>query len=149
MLAAADPVRIDIPAIGVSSALVSLGLAAAGTMQVPADYQQAGWYTGGPRPGEDGPAVIAGHVDSTTGPAVFFRLRDLRPGDEVRVTRADGSTVRFLVDRLEQYPKATFPTAAVFGPTPRPALRLVTCSGAFDESRHSYLQNLVAFASPA
>jgi sortase (surface protein transpeptidase) len=93
--------------------------------------------------------VIAGHVDSTSGPAVFFRLRDLRAGDEVLVTRADHSVVRFAIDRLQQFPKASFPTAAVFGATPGPTLRLITCTGAFDETARSYLDNLVAFASPA
>ena len=90
--------------------------------------------TRGPRPGENGPAVIAGHVDSTSGPAVFFRLRDLRAGDEVLVTRADHSVVRFVIDRLQAFPKTSFPTAAVFAPTPVPALRLITCTGAFDET---------------
>jgi hypothetical protein len=88
-LPVSPPVRVEIPAIGVSSSLVRLGLNADGTMQVPGDYQVAGWFTGGPQPGQLGPAVIASHVDSQTGPAVFYRLRDLRPGDEIRVVRAD------------------------------------------------------------
>lgn len=149
VLAVAVPVRLDIPSIGVSTNLVSLGLEPDGTMQVPGHYQEAGWYAGGPRPGEDGPAVIAGHVDSTTGPAVFFRLRELRGGDVVRVTRGDGSVARFVIDRLEQFPKSSFPTTLIFGPTPGPTLRVVTCGGAFDETRRSYLQNVVAFATPA
>jgi hypothetical protein len=149
VLDSAAPARLTIPAIGVSTDLVPLGLNPDGSMQVPAKWGQAGWYTGGPRPGEAGPAVIAGHVDSVSGPAVFFRLHDLDAGDVVAVTRADGSVVRFVVDRLQQFPKRSFPTAAVFAPTPGPELRLITCTGAFDETRHSYLDNLVAFASPA
>jgi len=149
VLDAAAPVRLDIPSIGVSTSLVALGLNPDGTMQVPAKWEEAGWYARGPRPGENGPAVIAGHVDSTSGPAVFFRLHDLRAGAEVLVTRADHSVVRFAIDRLQQFPKASFPTAAVFGATPGPTLRLITCTGAFDEAARSYLDNLVAFASPA
>jgi hypothetical protein len=149
VLDAAAPLRLEIPSIGVNTDLVPLGLNPDGTMQVPTKWEEAGWYARGPRPGEDGPAVIAGHVDSTSGPAVFFRLHDLRPGDEVLVTRADHSVVRFVIDRLEQFPKASFPTAEVFGATPGPTLRLITCTGAFDETARSYLDNLVAFATPA
>jgi hypothetical protein len=149
VLDAAAPVRLEIPSIGVNTDLVPLGLNPDGTMQVPTKWEQAGWYARGPRPGEDGPAVIAGHVDSTSGPAVFFRLHDLRAGDEVSVTRADHSVVRFVINRLEQFPKAAFPTAEVFGATPGPTLRLITCTGAFDETARSYLDNLVAFATPA
>jgi sortase (surface protein transpeptidase) len=148
VLDTATPARLQIPAIGVDTSLVSLGLNPDGSMQVPTKWGQAGWYSRGPRPGEDGPAVIAGHVDSKLGPAVFFRLHDLHAGDEVRVTRTDGSVVRFVIDRLEQFPKASFPTAEVFGATPGPTLRLITCTGVFDETRHSYLDNLVAFALP-
>jgi Sortase domain len=144
----AAPVHLDIPSIGVSTDLVALGLNPDGTMQVPTQWQQAGWYTGGPRPGADGPAVIAGHVDSKLGPAVFFRLHDLQAGNEVLITRADHSVVRFVIDRLAEFPKASFPTAAVFGATPGPTLRLITCTGAFDETAHSYVDNLVAYASP-
>jgi len=90
--------------------------------------------------------VIAGHVDSRTGPAVFFRLRELRPGDRVDVTRADGARLRFAVDAIQRFPKARFPTAAVFGPTPAAELRLVTCTGSFDRARGSYRDNLVVFA---
>ena len=149
ILDSADPVRLQIPAIGVSTDLVRLGLAPDGTMEVPKKWEEAGWYTRGPRPGENGPAVIAGHVDSTSGPAVFFHLRDLRAGDKVLVTRADHSVVHFVIDRLQSFPKASFPTGAVFAPTPVPALRLITCTGPFDETARSYLENLVAFASPA
>ncbi|HJW59871.1 MAG TPA: class F sortase, partial [Actinomycetota bacterium] len=145
-LPSSPPVRVEIPAIGVSSPLVRLGLEPDGTMQVPGDFQVAGWFTGGVQPGQLGPAVIAGHVDSRTGPAVFYRLRDLRPGDHIRVELADGTALRFVVERARSYPKAGFPTGAVFGPVPSAALRLVTCTGDFDRARGSYRDNLVVFA---
>jgi sortase (surface protein transpeptidase) len=97
-------VRIEIPSIGVSSALVRLGLNPDGTMQVPGDYGVAGWFTGGPAPGETGPAVIAGHVDSRSGPAVVYRLGALRTGDAIRILRADGTTARFAADDVVRYP---------------------------------------------
>lgn len=126
------PVRIDIPKIHVTSSLDRLGRAADGTVEVPSDWQVAGWYAPGPRPGDPGSAVILGHVDSKSGPAVFYRLRELDRGDEIRVARADGSTVRFVVERTQQYPKGRFPTDEVYYPTLTPTLRLVTCGGAFD-----------------
>jgi sortase (surface protein transpeptidase) len=141
------PVRVEIPAIGVSSSLVRLGLNPDGTMQVPGDFQVAGWFTGGPPPGQLGPAVIAGHVDSRTGPAVFYRLRDLRPGDQVRVVRADHRVVRFRVDSLASYPKRSLPGQEVYGATTAPVLRLITCAGTFDRSQHSYRENLVVSAT--
>ena len=141
------PVRLEIPAIGVSSSLVRLGLNPDGTMQVPGDFQVAGWFTGAPQPGQLGPAVIAGHVDSRTGPAVFYRLRELHPGDEVRVVRADHRVVRFRVDALASYPKQALPDDAVYGATTTPALRLITCAGSFDRSRRSYRDNLVVSAT--
>jgi sortase (surface protein transpeptidase) len=139
------PMRLEIPAIGVSSPMVRLGLNPDRTMQVPGDFQVAGWFTGGPQPGQLGPAV-AGHVDSRTGPAVFYRLRDLRPGDQVRVVRADRLAVRFQVESLASYPKRSLPDEAVYGATTAPALRLVTCAGSFDRERHSYRDNLVVSA---
>jgi sortase (surface protein transpeptidase) len=141
------PVRLEIPTIGVSSPLVRLGLNPDGTMQVPGDFQVAGWFTGGPQPGQLGPAVIAGHVDSRTGPAVFYRLRDLRPGDQIRVVRADRRVVRFEVESLARYAKQAIPDDEVYGATTAPALRLITCAGAFDRDRRSYRDNLVVSAT--
>jgi sortase (surface protein transpeptidase) len=141
------PVRLEIPTIGVSSPLVRLGLNPDGTMQVPGDFQVAGWFTGGQQPGQLGPAVIAGHVDSRTGPAVFHRLRDLRPGDQVRVVRADRRVIRFRVDSLASYPKRSLPDDAVYGATTAPVLRLITCAGTFDRDRRSYRENLVVSAT--
>jgi Sortase domain len=140
------PVRLEIPAIGVSTPLLRLGLEPDGAMEVPGDFARAGWFAEGPAPGQVGPSVIAGHVDSTTGPAVFYRLRDLRPGDPVLVERADGARLRFLVERSRSFPKTTFPTQDVFGPVPAAELRLITCGGDFDRARGSYRDNLVVFA---
>jgi sortase (surface protein transpeptidase) len=140
------PVRIDIPAIGVTSSLDRLGRAADRTVQVPSRWEVAGWYAPGTRPGDPGSAVILGHVDSKRGPAVFYRLRELRRGDLVEVTRADGSSVRFAVQRTEQYDKRRFPTDEVYYPTLTPALRLVTCGGEFDATAGHYRSNIIVFA---
>jgi LPXTG-site transpeptidase (sortase) family protein len=144
--AAPRPVRLEIPAIAVDTALVPLGLNADGSLQVPTDYSTAGWYVFGPAPGERGPAVIAGHVDSVRGSAVFYELRRLHRGDVFRVGRADGSRATFSVQRVEQVPKTSFPTHEVFGPVAGSELRLITCGGPFDRQRHSYRDNVVVFA---
>ena len=143
---AAPPRRIAIPAIGLSAPVVALGRNADGTMQTPRDFARTGWYEPGPEPGEGGAAVIAGHVDSRTGPAVFFRLSRLRRGAQIRVIRADGSVVRFRVEGLERWPKARFPTRRVFRRTRVSALRLVTCSGAFDSGSGHYVDNTIVYA---
>jgi hypothetical protein len=143
------PVRLEIPAIGVAAPLVRLGLDADGRMQVPGDFQAAGWFTDAAEPGQLGPAVIAGHVDSHTGPAVFYRLGDLRPGDVVRVVRADRRVVRFVVESLVRFPKPALPADQVYGPTTAPALRLITCAGTFDHRRRSYRDNLLVSAAIA
>jgi hypothetical protein len=140
------PLAVRIPAIGVSSTLVPLRLDQAGALQPPGDFGHAGWYVGGPTPGEQGPAVVAGHVDSRAGPAVFFRLRDLTPGDAVFVTRSDHRTARFRVVEVQRYPKNMFPAARVYQPTPDAALRLITCGGSFDYARRSYRDNIVVYA---
>jgi hypothetical protein len=140
------PTAVRVPAAGVESGLVPLGVDASGALTPPSDFSRAGWFTGASAPGEVGPAVIAGHVDSWRGPAVFFRLRALVPGDAIFVDRADNSTVRFTVTQVVRYPKSTFPTAAVYGPTPDPELRLITCGGDFDRAVRSYVDNVVVFA---
>jgi sortase (surface protein transpeptidase) len=139
-------VRIEIPAIGVRAPVVPLGLAADGTLEVPTRFGDTGWWTGGARPGEAGPAIVVGHVDSQTGPAVFYRLRELGAGDGIALLRRDGSRVRFLVRRIEHYPKERFPTASVYGATRRPTLRLITCSGTFDRASGHYVDNTVVYA---
>lgn len=140
------PVRLRISAIGVNAAVQPLGLLADGSLQPPNAWQIAGWYDDGVTPGDLGPAVIAGHVDSISGPAIFYRLRQLRPGDLAIVQRRDGRLLTFVVDSLAVYPKAAFPTAAIYGPTPLPTLRLVTCIGDYDWHAHTYLDNLVVSA---
>ena len=140
------PVAVSVPAIGVDEELLDLGLLPDGTAEVPTDFDRVGWFTGGGPPGARGPTVLLGHVDSTAGPAVFSDLRELRPGDVVEVTVADGSTARYEVTGTEQFPKDRFPTAAVFGATPDDVLRLVTCTGAFDAGARSYVDNLVVTA---
>ena len=140
------PVALTIPSIGVQTSLVNLGLTAAGALQVPSSTAVAGWYTGSPRPGAVGSAVIAGHIDSQAGPGVFFRLSALRPGDRVYVRRADGTLAVFRVTLVRQYAKDSFPTSAVYGPTPDAELRLITCGGTFDPQLRSYLSNTVAYA---
>jgi hypothetical protein len=139
------PSRLKIPSLGVDSPLESLQMDAAGVLASPKVYGEAGWFTGGTYPGDAGPAVLAGHVDSKTGPAVFYRLHELKPGDTVEVQRGDG-WLTFRVTADEHYAKAQFPSAKVYGPTPVPELRLITCGGTFDETRHSYRDNLVVYA---
>lgn len=138
--------RIQIPAIGVDAPVIRLGLNADHTLQVPARTDQAGWWSGGAFPGRRGAAVIVGHVDSTVGPAVFFRLRDLRPGDQVRVIPRGSPAVTFTVDRSQDVPKDNFPTREVYTPTRRPTLRLITCTGTFNHGTGHYLDNLIVFA---
>jgi hypothetical protein len=143
------PVRLDIPAIGVHTAVTPLGLNPDGTVEVPPPERDApaGWYRYLAAPGEVGPAVIVGHVDSARdGPAVFYRLGALRPGDTVSVRRADDAVAGFTVVDVVAYPKTAFPTAAVYGPADRPVLRLVTCGGTFDRDRGEYRDNVVAYA---
>ena len=138
--------RLVIPAIDVSAHAVNLGLKTDGTLEVPKDYSTVGLWKNGPAPGDRGPALIAGHVDSKNSPAVFFRLRKLRRGDRVRWEGDNGVTSRFVVTRTEEHPKAAFPTARVYGKTRRPELRLVTCSGPPDPSGRRSLNNLIVFA---
>ncbi|MCU1657212.1 MAG: hypothetical protein JWO57_1868 [Pseudonocardiales bacterium] len=140
------PVRLTIPAIGVDTPLEHLGLLPDHTLRPPARWDEAGWYADGVRPGDPGPAVIAGHVDSVSGPAVFYRLRELRPGAVALVVEQSGVTLRFVIDTVAAYPKNRFPTARVYGPSPLPELSLVTCTGDFDWNAHSYLDNLVVTA---
>ena len=140
------PLRIEIPAIAASAPIDPLGLNRDGTLEVPTDFNRAGYYTGRPPPGATGPAIVVAHVDSKAGPAVFARLRALKPGDEVTVTRADRSAVIFVVDRVESHPKKAFPTNAVYDPTPGATLRLITCGGSFDRKGGHYRDNVIAFA---
>ena len=144
---AARPVSLTIPLIGVKTQLVKLGLTADGALQVPSSTTVAGWYIGAPRPGDIGSAVIVGHVDSLTGPGVFYRLSELRSGNRIFVLRADGSTVAFRVTAVRDYQKDHFPTHDVYGPTPDAELRLITCGGDFDAATGHYLSNVVVYAT--
>ncbi len=146
-LGPAKPATLEIPAIGVRTGeIVDLGLAGDGTLQVPNDAITTGWFTGGPAPGEIGPAVLAGHVDYKKVPGVFVRLKELKTGDEAVVHRKDGVTAVFTVYAVERHPKASFPTEKVYGDTTGPELRLITCGGDFDSSTGNYLDNVVAYA---
>ncbi|MBP2327926.1 LPXTG-site transpeptidase (sortase) family protein [Kibdelosporangium banguiense] len=120
-------------------------------MEVPPVSQpmQAGWYKFGPAPGEVGPAVILGHVDGDKKPGIFFRLRELKPGDEILVARQDGKTAKFVVQQLDQIAKSEFPEEQVYGDTGQPELRLITCGGAFDRTEHSYKDNIIVYATLA
>jgi sortase (surface protein transpeptidase) len=143
----ARPVSLTIPAIGVRTGLVHLGLTSSGALQVPSSTTVAGWYTGSARPGATGAAVIVGHIDSKTGPGVFFRLRLLHAGSRVYIRRADGTLAVFRVTSVRSYPKSRFPSLAVYGPVPDAELRLITCGGAFDVATGHYLSNLIAYAT--
>jgi LPXTG-site transpeptidase (sortase) family protein len=148
---AALPLSLRIPALDVSSELITLGLNPDGTLEVPQpgpDYDKAAWFDGSPRPGDIGPAVIEGHVDSAAnGPSVFYSLGALAAGDRIEVMRVDGSTVSFSVDDVRVVPKDDFPTLEVYGNTGGPELRLITCGGPFDNSAGHYEDNVVVFAS--
>jgi hypothetical protein len=142
------PVRVSIPAIHALSTLMPLALNPDRTIQVPplSKPMQAGWYSLGPTPGEVGASVILGHVDGYRDPGIFFRLRELKPGNDVLVTRQDGAIARFVVYHIEQAPKSHFPTEKVYGATAHPELRLITCGGSFDQRSKTYRDNIIVFA---
>ena len=146
-MAASPPVGLDIPSIGVHvHRIVGLHVGADGTLQAPTRFDEVGWYTGGPTPGQFGPAVLGGHVDSRSGPAIFYRLGDLRPGATVKVSRQDGTTASFVIDSIARFAKSNFPTQRVYGnSTGRAEIRLITCGGAFDHASGHYVDNIVAF----
>jgi sortase (surface protein transpeptidase) len=144
---AAPPTRIRIPTIGVDAGIVELDQRPDGTIEVPSDWNTPGWYARGPAPGEAGPAVILGHLDSFTGPAVFWRLSSLQAGDVVQIDRKDGSHLTFTISRTATFNVDSFPTRDVYGTSSGPELRLITCGGSYSVSRHQYLSNVVAFAT--
>lgn len=147
ILPASVPVTLDIPIIGVhSTTLVPLNVGADGVLAAPTDFARPGWYAGGPTPGQLGPAIIAGHVDGPTGPAIFYRLGQLTPGAQVTITRQDSSIATFAIDTVASYAKSEFPTDLVYGNTTnRAELRLITCGGAFDRKTGHYVDNIIAF----
>lgn len=142
------PTRITIPAIGVNAPFTALSLGADGVLQPPPESNAnlAGWYADGPTPGERGPAIVAGHVDTKTGPAVFFLLSLVKPGETAVITRGDGSTATFTVDRVRTFSKGSFPDKEVYGDTPDAELRIITCGGSFDRKKQDYKANTVVFA---
>ncbi|MFD2491886.1 class F sortase [Amycolatopsis jiangsuensis] len=148
-LAKSEPVSVDVPSIDAHSSLVPLGLNADKTVQVPPVDQplQAGWYRYGPMPGEVGPAVVLGHIDGNHQKGIFWRLHEVKKGDEVVVGRKDGSKATFTVTRVDQIAKKTFPTEAVYGDTTDAQIRLITCGGAFDREAHSYLDNIIVYGT--
>ncbi|WP_371483545.1 class F sortase [Kitasatospora sp. NBC_00315] len=146
-LSAAPPVRVRIPGIGLDDPLTDLHVEQDGHLAAPADPDQVGWWSEGPRPGDSGAAIIVGHVDSLTGPAAFAGLSALRPGNTITVDRSDLTTVTFTVQALRQYDKAAFPDDQVYTDGGAPQLRLITCSGTYDRAQHEYPDNLVVYAS--
>lgn len=143
---ASEPVRLDVPAVGIHVDLVDLGLAPDGTLEVPSEPMKAGWYTGSPTPGQAGPSIIVGHVDSAdNGPAVFFRLGELTKGARIDVSREDGRVARFEVTAVRSFPQSRFPTGMVYGNTRGATLRLITC-GKWNDETEEYDNNVVVFA---
>jgi hypothetical protein len=147
LAASSPPTRIKIARIRLDAPVSALE--AGSGLAGPADPARAGWFTQGPAPGDPGPAVLVGHLDSNRGPAVFWRLDQLRAGDEVFVSRADGSSVRFSVRKLARYSRSSFPDPDVFGTRTGPELRLITCSGRFNFLTRQYSDNLVVYATAA
>ncbi|WP_322779249.1 class F sortase [Frankia sp. Cas4] len=140
------PTFLRIPVLATAAAVGSVGLEPDGTLQVPTAWGDIGWYEYGPRPGEVGAAVLVGHYDSTTGPAVFYQLDKIKKSDMIDVSLADGTVAHFAVDRIQEVSKATFPVAEVYGKVDRPELRLITCGGDFDRKTHHYVDNMIVFA---
>ncbi|MFG1811404.1 class F sortase [Streptomyces sp. NPDC049040] len=143
-----NPTRLTIKSLAVDAPFTPLHLDAAGNLNAPpaADTNLVGWYAEGPTPGERGPAIVAGHVDTKTGPAVFLLLRLLKPGATADIARADGTVATFTVDSVEMFSKGKFPDQRVYGPTPDPQLRIITCGGSYDRSKKDYTDNVVVFA---
>jgi LPXTG-site transpeptidase (sortase) family protein len=142
------PTRLSIPDIAVDAPFIALGIGATGQLNAPPvnDTNLVGWFLGGATPGERGTSVVAGHVDTMTGPAVFLQLSTLKPGSKVDITRADGNVATFKVDSVESFSKANFPDQRVYADTPAPQLRLITCGGDYDRKAKDYKENVVAFA---
>ncbi len=150
-MARSVPTRIFIKSVWINARIDQVGLARDGSVETPSyeGADNAAWYRHGPSPGETGPAVILGHVDSKKDRAVFFELRRVKPGAGIEVTRADGGKAVFKVDSVEQFPKAAFPTERVYGPTRNPTLRLVTCGGRYNPATEDYSDNIIVFATLA
>lgn len=147
VLEKSSPMRLRIPSVGIDTGFEgALGLNDDQTIEVPDSFEEVGWYQYGPTPGELGPAVVLGHVDSYEGPAVFFSLGRVQEGDVIEIDRRDGSTARFEVTHLERHPQSGFPTEAVYSDIDHAGLRLITCTGVYDRGKQVYTHNLIVFA---
>ncbi|WP_147457478.1 class F sortase [Micromonospora sp. CV4] len=146
LMASSPPVRVSIPSLRATAAIVALGLQADGAMEVPDSAADVGWFTKAPTPGALGPAVLAGHVNWKGRRGTFFDLGKLSVGAGITVNRQDGSTAMFTVSKVEQYPKDHFPTDEVYGATDHAALRLITCGGEFDDTTQHYRDNVIVYA---
>jgi sortase (surface protein transpeptidase) len=142
-----NPVRITIPAIGVDARVIPLGLNPDHTIQVPSNLADAGWFRPGPEPGEQGAAVIVGHLEGRAGRGVFYRLHELRAGAVITIHLIDGSTVKFVARSMLRVPKDRFPTRRVYAQTAQPTLRLVTCAGKLDPATARHPDNYIVFAT--
>lgn len=142
-----DPVAMRIPAIGLVAPVIKTGLETDGSLHVPSSPDQTGWYDLGPKPGDVGPAVITGHLDSALGPGILFHLKSVKIGDEVDVVRNDGSTAVFVVNKLAAYPQDNFNTQAVYGSIATAELRIITCAGTYSKTAKHYSEDLVVFAT--
>ncbi len=141
------PTRLVVSSIGVDTGIMEVGRLPDGSMETPPLFENiTGWYRDGPSPGQIGPAIIAGHVDTYKGPSVFWNLRKVQPNDQIQITRADGAVVTYLVTALKQFEQNNFPTQEVYGNTDDAELRLITCAGSFDRKTQHYSQNTVVFA---
>jgi LPXTG-site transpeptidase (sortase) family protein len=141
------PVHITVPSVGIDVPVMTVGRDAQGSIEMPPLFDwTTGWYKYSPTPGEVGPSVIVGHVDTYKGISVFWRLRDIKQGDIINIKRADGRTVKFKVTALKQFSQSNFPTQEVYGNIKYPGLRLITCGGSFDKQTESYTQNTVVYA---
>jgi len=145
------PTAVSIPKIGAQSSLLAVTVDKDDKINVPSVHtpMQAAWYRLSPVPGDVGPAIVLGHVDGDKKPGIFYRLKDLTPGDEIDIERSDGQKLKFVVDHKDEVPKEQFPTEAVYGNTDKPQLRLITCGGAFDHAVHSYKDNIIVYANLA
>jgi LPXTG-site transpeptidase (sortase) family protein len=149
LLAASTPTTVTVPSIGATSSLMDLGQNSDGSLAVPplTNPMQAGWYDKSPTPGEIGPAVILGHINGDGKAGIFYKLKDVKAGDQVMVARKDGQTAVFTVSHIDTVPKAAFPADQVYGDTPDSELRLITCGGVFDPAARSYEANVIVYAN--
>jgi LPXTG-site transpeptidase (sortase) family protein len=142
-----EPTELSIPDVAIQTSLLTVGRNADNTIKVPDSYETAGWYKHSPTPGEIGPTIIVGHVDSYRGPAVFWRLSQMQPMQLVKIKRADGQTVTYQVTDVKQFDQNNFPTNEVYGNITHAGLRLITCGGVYNRSTNSYSHNTVVYAT--